>query len=70
VDLDADLSDNQNLRYKPLDSGPKLKLAVGESSHTLDFPMPKLGSTTFYLFLRADDGTRIRVTSGSPINLP
>lgn len=69
VDLDADLSD-QSLRYKPLNSGPKLKLAVGDSSHTLDFPAPKLGSTKFYLFLRADDGTRIQVTSGSPIDLP
>jgi CHAT domain-containing protein len=51
-------------------SNLRLNLAGGaSSSHTFDFPLPKRGSKKFYLFLSAQDGSRIKVT-GSPVTLP
>ncbi len=73
---DSVLTDDQGQRYSILDSdlpssgsSPRLALAAGaSSSHTLDFPAPKLGSRRFYLALLAEGGRRIRV-AGSPVAL-
>ncbi|MEA2558906.1 MAG: hypothetical protein QOH06_410 [Acidobacteriota bacterium] len=63
------LSDEQGRRYNILDSSLsnwRLELASGASSrHTFDFQAPKLNSSKFLLALRAEDGSRIRVTGAS-----
>jgi hypothetical protein len=49
-----------------VDSNWRLVLTAGaSSSHTFDFPEPKLGSTEFFLALRTEDGGRIKLSNAS-----